>query len=93
MSSDVDEIPVYGGSLPAPNVQEIVKNNPSSVPERYIRSPEDMPQTCINTIPSSDIPQIDFSRILERCAEELKKLDKACEEWGFFQVREKNVKK
>lgn len=86
MSSKIDEIPVYGGSLPAPNVQEMVKNDPSSVPERYVRSPEDMPN-CINTIPSSEIPQIDFSLLLKRRDDELKKLDKACEEWGFFHVR------
>lgn len=70
----------------------MVKNDPSSVPERYIRNPEDVPK-CINTIPSSDIPQIDFSLLLERHDKELKKLDKACEEWGFFQVVNHGIEK
>lgn len=85
-TSTEEEIPNYGGSLAAPNVQELVKKDPSCIPERYIRSLEDTPKKTNVTSFSSEIPTIDLSLLLEQQEQELKRLDKACKEWGFFQV-------
>lgn len=66
-----------------------MKKDPSIVPERYIIRSGEVVQRCVdtNTNPfSSDIPLIDFSLPLEGQEDELKKLDEACKEWGFFQV-------
>ncbi|XP_021825498.1 protein SRG1-like [Prunus avium] len=80
----------YGSSLPAPNVQEIVRSDPLLVPERYlIRNEEDLPK-CGDHMSqshlSSEVPIIDFSLLSKGHKEELKKLDLACKEWGFFQM-------
>ena len=76
----------YAGSLPVPNVQEMVRSNPMQVPERYIRNQEDMPKTTDAIHLSCEIPVIDLSLLSNGHKEELKKLELACEEWGFFQV-------
>ncbi|KAL3536419.1 hypothetical protein ACH5RR_004880 [Cinchona calisaya] len=82
----VEEIPTFEGSLPAPN-------GPSNVPERYIRDLEDMPKSLDLISLSSDIPIIDLSLLLDQHEEELKKLSKACKEWGFFQVVNHGIEK
>ncbi|KAL6336673.1 hypothetical protein AAG906_035987 [Vitis piasezkii] len=76
----------YAGSLPVPNVQEMERSNPMQVPERYIRNQEDMPKTTDAIHLSCEIPVIDLSLLSNGHKEELKKLELACEEWGFFQV-------
>ncbi|CAB4284548.1 unnamed protein product [Prunus armeniaca] len=67
-----------------PNVQELVKSDPSQVPEKFliIRNEEDEPRNDL----SSRIPIIDLSLLSRGHKEELDKLDQACKEWGFFQV-------
>lgn len=75
----------YGRSLHVPSVQEIVRNNYHSVPDRYIRETKDRPVT---ESPTSDsLPVINMSLLAEGDKDELGKLDFACREWGFFQVR------
>ncbi|CAK9185334.1 unnamed protein product [Ilex paraguariensis] len=93
MGSDVEEIareeqdvPTYAASIPVPNVQEMVKGDPSHIPERYVRNQEDMPKTTYMKSLSSKIPVIDLSLLSNGHEEELKKLDQALKEWGFFQV-------
>ncbi|PRQ43231.1 putative (S)-norcoclaurine synthase [Rosa chinensis] len=43
MGSSTD-VALSGTSLPAPNVQEMVRNNPLHVPQRYFRNVVDMPK-------------------------------------------------
>lgn len=77
----------FRSSIPVPNVQEMVRNDPLQVPKRYIRNEEDMPKEAhICHHLSSEIPIIDFSLLSKGYEEELNKLDLACKEWGFFQV-------
>ncbi|XP_027173280.1 protein SRG1-like [Coffea eugenioides] len=85
-NSTEEELPNYGGSLSAPNVQEMVKRDPSKIPDRNIRSLEDQPKRTKMTSFSSEIPTVDLSLLLQQQEQELRKLDKACKEWGFFQV-------
>lgn len=85
------DAPTYAPSLPMPNVQEMVKNDPLHVPERYVRNQED--GTLMNDMShlSSEIPVIDLALLSAGDIEELKKLDLACKEWGFFQVQKKEA--
>ncbi|OMP08403.1 Oxoglutarate/iron-dependent dioxygenase [Corchorus olitorius] len=76
----------WGKSLPVQSVQEIVRNDPQSVPERYIQETKDRPLIS-NTLPSSlEIPIIDFSLLAKGDEDERRKLDLACKDWGFFQI-------
>ncbi|GLJ27814.1 hypothetical protein SUGI_0545880 [Cryptomeria japonica] len=71
-----------------PIVQELTSQNLQSLPERYIRSEKERP----NTFPPRhlDIPIIDmgmFLRDSDLCRQkELEKLGTACQQWGFFQA-------
>ncbi|KAL5728080.1 hypothetical protein ACHQM5_001203 [Ranunculus cassubicifolius] len=78
-------VPTWGTSLPVDNVQEMVKRNPSCVLERYILDHNDRPNLS-PTHASSDVPIIDLSLLSNGDEEELKKLDRACIDWGFFQL-------
>lgn len=73
-----------------PNVQELVRNDPLQVPESFLIGNEEEEDKLQSTTdkynPSSEIPIIDLSLLSRGSEEELHKLDKACEEWGFFQV-------
>lgn len=78
---------LYAPCPPLPNVQELVRTDPFQVPETYIRKEEDIAKDA-DLCPhlSSEVPIIDFSLLSKGHKEELKKLDQACKEWGFFQV-------
>lgn len=73
-----------GGSLPVPIVQELAKRSPENVPSRYLRDDQQL----ISMIKSDDydIPIINMESLFNGDEFELKKLDSACREWGFFQV-------
>lgn len=86
MSVNIDEAPIFGPSLPVPNVQEMVKMNPFQVPIRYMRNQEEMEKVNYKPHLSSEIPVIDLTLLSSRNMEEMLKLDIACKEWGFFQV-------
>lgn len=80
-----DQGMVWGKSLPVPSVQEMVRNDSQSVPERYIQEHQDRPwgsEFC----PASQIPVIDLQLLACGDEDERTKLDFACREWGFFQV-------
>ncbi|KAF9595163.1 hypothetical protein IFM89_037592 [Coptis chinensis] len=82
-----EQVPTSRSSVVA-NVQEMVRRNPSYVPENYITNQDDRP----NCSPvSSDVPVIDLSLLDGRNEEELKKLDLACKHWGFFHVTNHGV--
>ncbi|KAI4307605.1 hypothetical protein L6164_030777 [Bauhinia variegata] len=76
----------WGKSLPVPSVQEMVKNESDTVPERYIRESKDRPVLDRQCQITSEIPAIDFSLLVNRDENEQKKLDFACQKWGFFQL-------
>jgi len=84
--TEMEEVPTFAPSIPVPNVQEMVRNNPLQVPERYVRSNEELQK--VNHMPhlSSEVPVIDLSLLSYGNKDELLKLDVACKEWGFFQV-------
>ncbi|KAG5517117.1 hypothetical protein RHGRI_037768 [Rhododendron griersonianum] len=74
-----------GSSLLVPCVQELAKESLTTVPARYIRHDQDPPITSYATsIP--DVPTIDMEKLLSGDHMELKKLDSASKEWGFFQL-------
>ncbi|XP_075499869.1 protein LATERAL BRANCHING OXIDOREDUCTASE 1-like [Primulina tabacum] len=76
----------YGSSLPVPSVQEIVRNDPTNIPEKYIKDDEDRPKDSDISHLSLHIPIIDLSLLSDGDEAERRKLDVACKEWGFFQV-------
>ncbi|XVF08126.1 hypothetical protein REPUB_Repub06bG0198900 [Reevesia pubescens] len=88
-----EEAPTYAPSIPVPNVQELVREDPLQVPQRYIRDLEDRPKGTDMSHLSSLIPVIDLSLLLMGNEEELNKLDMACQQWGFFQVVNHGVAK
>ncbi|XP_058196066.1 protein SRG1-like [Rhododendron vialii] len=74
-----------GSSLLVPCVQELARESLTTVPGRYIRHDQDPPITSYATsIP--DVPTIDMEKLLSGDHMELKKLDSASKEWGFFQL-------
>ena len=79
----------YGGSLLVPSVQELAENPMVAVPPRYIRPEQDATVISDHTL-ISKFPVIDMQSLLseESLDSELAKLDFACREWGFFQVRD-----
>ncbi|KAG5009832.1 hypothetical protein JHK87_018347 [Glycine soja] len=72
--SEMEEAPTFASSIPVPNVQEMVMNDPLQ-PERYVRSQEDFEK--VNHMPqlSSEVPVIDLAPLLRGNKEELLKLD------------------
>lgn len=71
-------------SLLVPCVQELAKESLTTVPARYVRPDQDTLLTSDSLVP--DVPTIDMEKVLSGDQTELKKLDSACREWGFFQV-------
>ena len=85
-NDDHEEVPSWGTSLPVESVQEIVRKDPSNVPEKYIHHFDYTQTDVVLTHLSSDIPVIDLSLLSSGDEVELQKLDMACRDWGFFQV-------
>ncbi|XP_059669683.1 protein SRG1-like [Cornus florida] len=81
----------WGSSIPVPSVQEIVRNDSQSVPERYIQNQENGPLDSEISLVSSEIPIINFSMLANGDENERKRLDSACKEWGFFQITNHGV--
>jgi len=76
-------------SLIVPFVLEIVKEkNFTTIPPRYVRVDQEKTEILNDSSLSSEIPVIDMTRLCSVSAmdSELKKLDFACQDWGFFQV-------
>jgi hypothetical protein len=74
-----------GTSLLVPYVQELAKQPNIEVPEQYLQPNQD-PIDVSNTTSLQQVPIIDLSKLLCEDVTELENLDKACKEWGFFQV-------
>ncbi|OMO96759.1 Oxoglutarate/iron-dependent dioxygenase [Corchorus olitorius] len=85
----------WGKSLPVPSIQEIVRNDSNSVPERFIQEENDRPKLVSENLPddSLEIPVIDFSLLANEDENERRKLDLACKEWGFFQITNHGIEK
>ncbi|KAG6697412.1 hypothetical protein I3842_09G197300 [Carya illinoinensis] len=79
-------VPTFAPSLPVPNAQEMMRSDPFQVPERYARNHDDMQSDTVQPHLSFEIPVLDLSLLSKGDAEELKRLDLACKDWGFFQV-------
>ncbi|KAK7256770.1 hypothetical protein RIF29_30238 [Crotalaria pallida] len=88
-----EEVPKYVETVDAPSIIELVKKDPLQVPEKYVRSHEEM--EIDNYMPhlSSAVPIIDFALLSDGDKEELSKLDIACKEWGGFKLVNHGVKK
>ncbi|GMH19426.1 hypothetical protein Nepgr_021267 [Nepenthes gracilis] len=77
-------------SLPVPSVQEMVEKGIRQVPLRYVRPVQD--PVIISTADAESSPQlpiIDMERLTSpdfMGPEELERLDRACKDWGFFQL-------
>ncbi|KAK7256768.1 hypothetical protein RIF29_30236 [Crotalaria pallida] len=76
----------FGPSIPVPSVQEIVKKDPLEIPEKDVRSHEEIEKDKVMPHLSSEIPVIDLELLSNGNEEELSKLDIACKEWGLFQA-------
>lgn len=72
------------------DVQELRKGKSSHVPERFIRDTTERPALEKDIACSDNIPVIDLSKLAkgsrDEFCNELHKLMKSCQEWGFFQV-------
>ncbi|KAM3323857.1 protein SRG1 [Capsicum chacoense] len=82
----VPSFPVKVGHID--DVQELKKNKPTCIPERFVRDMIERPKLGTVTTPSScnlNIPVVDLSKIMNS-QDEIMKLSTSCEEWGFFQV-------
>ncbi|KAI3841879.1 hypothetical protein MKW92_038076 [Papaver armeniacum] len=83
-------------SLIVPSVQELVKQEITEIPDRYIRtscSPDhdtNPSDSAANTIPVINIQSL-LSGDLTLADNELEKLHSACKEWGFFQAVDHGV--
>ncbi|KAJ1399940.1 Oxoglutarate/iron-dependent dioxygenase [Sesbania bispinosa] len=71
-------------SLLVPSVQELAKEQLTTVPERYVLP--DLDPLVVSS--STQVPVIDLSKLLSQDLKgpELEKFHYACKEWGFFQL-------
>ncbi|KAL5733191.1 hypothetical protein ACOSQ2_032883 [Xanthoceras sorbifolium] len=76
----------WGKSLPVPRVQEMVRNDSESVPERYIQEHNRSPLDSEFSPYHFEIPIINFSALANGDEDEQRKLDIACKDGGFFQI-------
>lgn len=77
-------------SIIVPSVQEMVKEKMiTTVPSRYVRSDQDKTEVVDDSGLNTEIPIIDMERLCSSTVmdSEVEKLDFACKEWGFFQVK------
>ncbi|PNX73233.1 protein SRG1-like [Trifolium pratense] len=72
-------------SILAPSVQELAKQGIQEVPEQYLQPNQD-PVLVSNITSLTQLPIINFDKLLCEDDNEFEKLDQACKEWGFFQL-------
>ncbi|CAL5410069.1 unnamed protein product [Camellia sinensis] len=75
-------------SLLVPSVQELAKESLTTVPLRYVRHDhQNHPISSYGARCPDDVPIIDMDKLIsgDHMYSELKKLDYASREWGFFQ--------
>ncbi|KAJ4849952.1 hypothetical protein Tsubulata_004843, partial [Turnera subulata] len=79
-----------GRSLLVPCVQELAKEPLPAIPPRYVRPDQDPPFISTTSSSLPQLPVIDKQRLLSKedmdYSDELQKMDRACKEWGFFQL-------
>ncbi|KAI4371789.1 hypothetical protein MLD38_010098 [Melastoma candidum] len=80
-----------GVSILVPCVQELAKGRPSSVPPRYVRAEDGVSLMDPGDGNELQVPVIDFGKLMlggdaDATDSELRRLDVACREWGFFQL-------
>ncbi|GAY53554.1 hypothetical protein CUMW_149950 [Citrus unshiu] len=76
-----------GSSLVEPSILELANNKPLiTVPPRYVRPEIDHPLIRNDDSSAQQFPVIDMHKLLSGDDSELEKLDRACKEWGFFQL-------
>ena len=81
------ESTAIGSSLVEPSILELANNKPLiKVPPRYVRPEIDHPLIRNDDSSAQQFPVIDMHKLLSGDDSELEKLDRACKEWGFFQV-------
>ncbi|RDX97852.1 Protein SRG1, partial [Mucuna pruriens] len=83
------QIAKLGTSLLVPSVHELAKQPMTKVPERYVRLNQD--PVVSDTISLPQVPVIDLNKLLTEDETELEKLNQACKEWGFFQLKNHGV--
>jgi hypothetical protein len=72
-------------SILAPSVQELAKQGIQKVPQQYLLQNQD-PVLVSNITSLTQLPIINFDKLLFEDDNEFEKLDQACKEWGFFQI-------
>lgn len=72
------------------DVQELRNRKSSHIPSRFIRDKTERPALNNPILCSDTIPVIDLSKLIkggrDDFSNEIHKLMKSCQEWGFFQV-------
>lgn len=91
MESSPEEVN-FGRSLIVPSVQELAKQPLIKIPPRYVHH-DDLHQEDSyhydSKLPVPSVPIIDLHNLINGDSlydNELEKLHKACQQWGFFQV-------
>lgn len=79
-------------SIMVPSVQEMVKEKMiTTVPHRYVQSDQDKSGVTDDSGLLTEIPVIDMKRLCSSTGmdydSEVKRLDLACKEFGFFQAK------
>lgn len=92
MAETTHNITKLGVSILVPSVQEMAKGLPTSVPPRYVRENDAVAPTVRGDASALEVPVIDFGKLVlgddaDVADSELRRLDGACKEWGFFQVK------
>ncbi|KAL8143572.1 hypothetical protein V2J09_016604 [Rumex salicifolius] len=77
------KLATLGRSLLVPSVQELAKEQLSSIPPRYIRSDV---ESAFESDTAEQLPVISLQSLLYGDTSELQKLHFACQQWGFFQL-------
>lgn len=88
MESAAEEVN-FGRSLIVPSVQELAKQSLIKIPPRYVHYDYDHHQEFSSKLLFPSVPVIDLLNLIDGDAlydNELEKLHKACQQWGFFQV-------
>ncbi|GMP71999.1 hypothetical protein CsSME_00030201 [Camellia sinensis var. sinensis] len=78
-----------GSSLLVPSVQELAKESLTTVPPQYVHHDhQNHPISSYGARCPDDVPIIDMDKLIsgDHMDLELKKLNYASKEWGFFQV-------
>ncbi|KAM7280282.1 hypothetical protein ACFE04_007416 [Oxalis oulophora] len=68
------------------DVQELRKNKPTIIPDRFVRDRGERPQPALAFVSTTNVPIIDFSKLANGDRDEISHLASACKNWGIFQM-------